>query len=89
MDFIDSLNRTKQTTDHAAGFQYAFDAFSDIYRTHDDEVPIVFLYLGRALLPASSAAPKAILQTIYEGQTRLPYDMTRSTIVLQDARAMS
>ncbi|XP_040167231.1 VWFA and cache domain-containing protein CG16868 [Anopheles arabiensis] len=90
VDFIDSLNRTKQTTDHAAGFQYAFDAFSDIYRTHDDEVPIVFLYLGRALLPASSAAPKAILQTIHEGQTRLPYPVIiNSCLILLDEREVA
>uniref|UniRef100_A0A182PD40 VWFA domain-containing protein n=1 Tax=Anopheles epiroticus TaxID=199890 RepID=A0A182PD40_9DIPT len=90
VDFIDSLNRTKQATDHAAGFQYAFDAFSDIYRTHDDEVPIVFLYLGRALLPASSTAPKIILQTIHEGQTRLPYPVIiNSCLILLDEREVA
>uniref|UniRef100_A0A182MKM1 VWFA domain-containing protein n=1 Tax=Anopheles culicifacies TaxID=139723 RepID=A0A182MKM1_9DIPT len=90
VDFIDSLNRTKQATDHSAGFQYAFEAFSDIYRTYDDEVPIVFLYLGRALLPPGSSAPKTILQTIDEGQTRLPYPVIiNSCLILLDEREVA
>uniref|UniRef100_A0A182SAU6 VWFA domain-containing protein n=1 Tax=Anopheles maculatus TaxID=74869 RepID=A0A182SAU6_9DIPT len=90
VDFIDSLNRTKQATDHSAGFHYAFEAFSDIYRTHDDEVPVVFLYLGRALLPPGSAAPKNILQTIHEGQTRLPYPVIiNSCLILLDEREVA
>uniref|UniRef100_A0A182QHN0 VWFA domain-containing protein n=1 Tax=Anopheles farauti TaxID=69004 RepID=A0A182QHN0_9DIPT len=90
LEFIDSLNRTKQQTDHAAGFGYAFEAFSDIYRTHSEEVPVVFLYLGRALLPAGSLAAKTILQTIHEGQTRLPYPVIiNSCLILLDEREVS
>ncbi|XP_053677725.1 VWFA and cache domain-containing protein CG16868 [Anopheles nili] len=90
VEFIESRNRTKQATDHAAGFRYAFDAFSDIYRMHDDEVPVVFLYLGRALLPSGSPLAKSILQTIHDGQTRLPYPVIiNSCLILLDEREVS
>uniref|UniRef100_A0A182JBD1 VWFA domain-containing protein n=1 Tax=Anopheles atroparvus TaxID=41427 RepID=A0A182JBD1_ANOAO len=89
-EFIDSLNRTSAATDHTAGFQYAFDAFAEIYRTHDDEVPVVFLYLGRAQLPPGSPIPKAVLQTIHEGQTRLPYPVIiNSCLILLDEREVA
>ncbi|KFB42960.1 hypothetical protein ZHAS_00010834 [Anopheles sinensis] len=90
VEFIDSLNRTKTATDHAAGFQYAFDAFAEIYRAHDDEVPIVFLYLGRALVPPGSPIPKSVMQTIHEGQTRLPYPVIiNSCLILLDEREVA
>ncbi|XP_050083462.1 VWFA and cache domain-containing protein CG16868 [Anopheles aquasalis] len=87
VDFIDSLNRTKGATNHSVGFRHAFDSFAELYESHDDELPIVFLYLGRALLPSGSPAATNILQTIYDGQRQLPYPVIiNSCLILLDER---
>ncbi|ETN67353.1 dihydropyridine-sensitive l-type calcium channel [Anopheles darlingi] len=87
VDFIDSLNRTKGATNHSVGFRHAFDSFAELYQSHDDELPIVFLYLGRALLPSGSPAATNILQTIYDGQRQLPYPVIiNSCLILLDER---
>ncbi|XP_058056798.1 VWFA and cache domain-containing protein CG16868 [Anopheles bellator] len=87
VEFIDSLNRTKGPTNHSAGFQQAFAAFDELYDSHAEEVPIVFLYLGRALLPVGSPGAANILRTIFQGQIPLPYPVIiNSCLILLDER---
>ncbi|XP_055595586.1 VWFA and cache domain-containing protein CG16868 [Uranotaenia lowii] len=87
VDFIDSLNKTTSAANRVPAFRYAFKVISEAYQGVDTELPIVFLYLGRAQLLPITAAAKTVIRAIYEGQSRLPYPvMINSCLVLLDER---
>lgn len=87
VDFVDSLNKTSSAATHVTAFRYAFKAINDVYVGVDTELPVVFLYLGRAQLSPITTAAKTVMRTIAEGQSRLPYPVVLNTcLILLDER---
>ncbi|XP_019539275.2 VWFA and cache domain-containing protein CG16868 [Aedes albopictus] len=87
VDFVDSLNKTSSAAAHVSAFRYAFKAIEDAYVGVQTELPIVFLYLGRAQLSPITTAAKTVMRTIAEGQSRLSYPVIINTcLILLDER---
>ncbi|XP_058448231.1 VWFA and cache domain-containing protein CG16868 [Malaya genurostris] len=90
LEFVDSLNKTASAAVHVKAFRYAFKSISEIYRGITTELPVVFLYLGRAQLSPITAAARAVIQTIAEGQSRLPVPVIINTcLILLDEREIT
>lgn len=78
--FLDTLNKTKEITNHTLAFEYSFQLLEQIlneekFKCNSDErdtkvSPIMMLYISRGLLSQMTEA-KIVLETIACGQSRL------------------
>lgn len=77
-DFLDSLNKTNAITNHALGFQLAFELIQRLYRESNSSemLPISFLYISQGY-PFSD--PKNVLTEISQGQSKLIHPVTINT----------
>ncbi|KAL1394728.1 hypothetical protein pipiens_003002 [Culex pipiens pipiens] len=90
VDFVDSLNKTASAAAHVSAFKYAFKAIGEAYQGVSTELPVVFLYLGRAQISPITAAAKALIRTIADGQSRLPFPVIINTcLILLDEREIT
>ncbi|XP_058818619.1 VWFA and cache domain-containing protein CG16868 [Topomyia yanbarensis] len=90
VDFVDSLNKTASSAVHVTAFRYAFKSIAEAYREISTEIPVVFLYLGRAQLSPITAAARSVIRTIAEGQSRLPFPVIINTcLILLDEREIT
>ncbi|XP_055545291.1 VWFA and cache domain-containing protein CG16868 [Wyeomyia smithii] len=90
VEFVDSLNKTSSAAIHVAAFRYAFKSLAEAYKEVNTELPIVFLYLGRAQVSPITAAARSVIRTIAEGQSRLPIPVIiNSCLILLDEREIS
>ncbi|XP_065081043.1 VWFA and cache domain-containing protein CG16868 [Ochlerotatus camptorhynchus] len=90
VDFVDSLNKTSSAATHVSAVRYAYKAIGDAYHGVETELPVVFLYLGRAQLSPITAAAKTVMRTIADGQSRLPFPVVINTcLILLDEREIT
>lgn len=78
--FLDTLNKTKEITNHTLAFEYSFQLIEQIlsedkFKCNSNErdtnvSPILMLYISRGLLSEMTEA-KIVLETIASGQSRL------------------
>lgn len=87
--FVDTLNKTKEITNHTLAFEYSFDLLERILNIDADrmdrdggEAPSVLLiYVSRGLLSQMTEA-KIVLETIAAGQIRLPKPVIINTCAI-------
>ncbi|XP_044742087.1 VWFA and cache domain-containing protein 1 [Chrysoperla carnea] len=82
-NFIDSLAKSKNVTNHTLGFDEAFNAI-DLFSKIDSNIHNIFLlYISRGLLSSITDA-KIVFETIYNHGLRLSVPVFINTCLLRD-----
>lgn len=74
--FLDTLNKTKEITNHTLAFKYSFNLLERLLNSdgstneQTNTPPILMLYISRGL-SAQMTDAKIVLETIFAGQIRL------------------
>lgn len=87
--FLDTLNKTKEITNHTLAFEYSFDLLERIYNVDAERLDkdggeaqsVLILYVSRGLLSQMTEA-KIVLETIAAGQIRLPKPVIINTCAI-------
>lgn len=92
MKFVDSLNGTKDITNHSLAFQNAFTLLREIYGSRKHQFsggPVQVMYISRGLVSPLTEA-KSVLEAIAHGQKQLDFPVIINTcaIVLDEKRVM-
>ena len=92
--FIESLNKTKEITNHTLAFEYSFSVIERVLKLNqfdgfpEDETPMLMVYISRGLSQMTEA--RTVLEAIAKGQKRLrlPVIINTCAIILDEKRVM-